>query len=871
MTSPSSACPDCGTSLGPGPHLRCPQCRLPLSGTDAAALWQVMTALGALDEHRSVLIRQHDGLLAGLRARRDLPDTPAAWGASPVTGPALGLGARPEVSGRSAQAVLLILGGLLVSVAALVFTVVSWGYLGIGGRAAVLLALTACALVLPRPMRRRRLTATAEAAGAVGLGLVLLDCYATRTAGLAGLDAVNTSGYWAAVTALIAGGALVYGWGQRLRFALGAGFLLTRLPVPLALLAAGVGHIQAYAAALVGAAALDCVLLWRVETLVGGGSADLAVPHASVRERLGGPSLRRAAAGFALAWALAGGGLAVLGSMTADQPVEAAWAFGPLGALALLGLLVSVRYPGLPYVARRLAAAGAGAALLLAGGGTLRQLFSPAWTPVAFAVPAVVLLVVAAVLLRRGGGPQPAAPFGVFHAAALALLTSSLAAVPDLARAVLEPLDHAPETWAGTPAPAWAWHVPWAALTGLGLLATALAAVLALRVTTVPVAVLEAATATAAVTALALVPPALGLPYGVAVASALLVAAIAAAAVAFGPPRPAAAAALVLAPGLALLWASADRAASITALGVCAVLGAVVTWRTVVTVELPGTAPTAAAATVLALGFEAAAVGTTLGLSLPATMLVVLAVATASAPAAAFAPTRPVGDEAVRHSAARSVSLAVEFTGYALAAVALLLTAPYPGRLAFALACAGVAALGVSLRADRRAAAAVTATALLIASSWVRLALWEVDTPEAYTLTLACAALAVGHLRHRREAAASSWATYGPGLSIAMMPSVLVLWTDGHWLRPLLLGTAALAVTVLGVRFRLRSPLLLGGAALVLTAFHELAPTVVQVLGLLPRWLPLAIAGLLLLVLGASYEQRLRDARRLRDGLRRLR
>ncbi|GAA0683189.1 hypothetical protein GCM10010193_41280 [Kitasatospora atroaurantiaca] len=742
--------------------------------------------------------------------------------------------------------------------AALVFTVVSWGYLGIGGRAAVLLALTACALVLPRPLRRRRLTATAEAAAAVGLGLVLLDCYATRAAGPAGLDAVNTSGYWAVVTALVAGGASAYGWGQRLRFPLGAGFLLMRLPVPLALLAAGVSHVQAYAAALVGAAALDCALLWRVETLVGDGAdADHGGPHRF---------LRRAAAGFALAWALVGGGLAVLGSMTADQPGEAAWAFGPLGTLALLGLLASVRYPALPYVARRLAAAGAGAALLMAAGGTLRQLLSPVWTPVAFGVPAAVLLVVAAVLLRRRGG-QPAAPTGLFHVAALALLTSFLAAVPDLARAVLEPPAHAPETWAGTPAHAWAWHVPGAALTGLGLLAIALAAVMALRVTTEPVAVLEAATATAAVTTLALLPASLGLPYGVAVASALLLAAFAAAAVAIGPPRPAAAAALVVAPGLALLWASADRAASITALGVCAALGAVVTWRTVATLELPRVAPTAAAGTVLALGAEAAAVGTTLGLSLPATMLVVLAVAAASAPVAAFGPGRPVSAEAVQHS----VSLSLEFTGYALAAVALLLTAPYPGRLAFALAVAGVAALAIALRPDRRAAAAVTATGLLIGSSWVRLALWDVDTPEAYTLTLACAALVVGHLRHRREPAASSWATYGPGLSIAMTPSVLVLWTDGYWLRPLLLGTAALTVTVLGVRFRLRSLLLLGGTALVLTAFHELAPTVAQVLGLLPRWLPLAVAGLLLLVLGATYEQRLRDARRLRDGLRRLR
>ncbi|MGV9553817.1 SCO7613 C-terminal domain-containing membrane protein, partial [Streptomyces ardesiacus] len=63
----------------------------------------------------------------------------------------------------------------------------------------------------------------------------------------------------------------------------------------------------------------------------------------------------------------------------------------------------------------------------------------------------------------------------------------------------------------------------------------------------------------------------------------------------------------------------------------------------------------------------------------------------------------------------------------------------------------------------------------------------------------------------------------------------------------------------------------LGGGALALVTLHELAPYLAQVVGALPRWVPLALAGLLLLVLGATYEQRLREARRLRDALGRLR
>lgn len=90
-------------------------------------------------------------------------------------------------------------------------------------------------------------------------------------------------------------------------------------------------------------------------------------------------------------------------------------------------------------------------------------------------------------------------------------------------------------------------------------------------------------------------------------------------------------------------------------------------------------------------------------------------------------------------------------------------------------------------------------------------------------------------------------------------------------MRPLLLGAAALVVTLLGARRRLQAPLLLGGAVLAAVAVHELAPYVVQVAGALPRWVPPALAGLLLLAVGATYERRLRDARRLRAAIGRLR
>lgn len=162
------------------------------------------------------------------------------------------------------------------------------------------------------------------------------------------------------------------------------------------------------------------------------------------------------------------------------------------------------------------------------------------------------------------------------------------------------------------------------------------------------------------------------------------------------------------------------------------------------------------------------------------------------------------------------------------------------------------------------------AAALFLLAAWVRLTAWDVTTPEAYTLPVTGPALVVGYLRRRRDPAVSSWTAYGAGLAVTLVPSLLAAWDDRHWLRPLLLGVAALVVTLVGARHRLQAPLVLGAGVLALVTLHELAPYITQVVGALPRWVPPALAGVVLLVLGATYEQRLRDARRLRDALGRL-
>ncbi|WP_252934501.1 SCO7613 C-terminal domain-containing membrane protein [Streptomyces sp. Vc714c-19] len=205
------------------------------------------------------------------------------------------------------------------------------------------------------------------------------------------------------------------------------------------------------------------------------------------------------------------------------------------------------------------------------------------------------------------------------------------------------------------------------------------------------------------------------------------------------------------------------------------------------------------------------------------------------------------------------------------ALVALGLAVTDVAYLSLVLALCGVLAAATAVRPERRPGAGYLAAGLFALATWVRLVSAGVTHPEAYTLPVSVIACAVGLLRRRTDPEASSWAAYGPGLGVTLGPSLPALWSDPHWQRPLLLGAAALAVTVTGAVLRLQAPLLLGGGTLALVALHELAPHVAQVFDALPRWSVPALAGLLLLALGATYEQRLRDARRLREHLGRMR
>ncbi|MFD6994034.1 SCO7613 C-terminal domain-containing membrane protein [Streptomyces sp. NPDC059943] len=816
--------------------------------------------LARIDARRAQLLARRSYLLALLTPQRPVapqppqpPRAPAAWPAARA----------PETSPPSVQNALLALGGVLLTIAAIAFTVVSWGSMGIGGRSLVLGSVTAAALAAPALLLRRALTSTAEAVGALALVLTVLDAYALHRVALPDTDPL---GYTAAVCAVLAAGWAAYGLLlDRLRTPLPAAVLTAQLPLPLWALAAGASQVT-FAWALLATAAGDiAVALWTK------------------------PEPARSVAGVT-AWVAGGWALLIAGglSVTAGSPLDAARPGALLLAGAGVALFVAVRVPGVAFAG----ALVAGLAATVATGGVLRPSVPLSWAVVGY-------LLCGAALLTAVRAPLPrAAVRGLCTAAGSVVTVAVLWTLPSVTVTLLGPVSQVDDIWSGAPGSAreaTGTDPGWSAMATAPLVLLIAAGLLALAYGRLPAswrpAALSGATALGWAAVLVL-PAALDLGYATAVATGLVTTAGALALAVYAhlpsaPRRPdpavlpavsttALVCALAGAAGVSPLSLATETTTLVT-LGVLLALfcGAAVVLNAAVTGTGTGDdteATPAARAAFLARSFQTVlaclavvtavallcALCASAGLAREHVALIVLAVPAAGA---------LLGARLRRHP----VALPTELTAAGAGLLALGLAAGSPQTVALVLALCAVVAAGTALRPDRRPAAGYLAAALFVLATWVRLYASDVATPEAYTLPVTVPALVVGVLRRRGDPEASSWTAYGPGLAATLLPSLAAAWGDTHWLRPLALGIAALAVTLVGARLRLQALLVLGGTVLALDTLHELAPYIVQVVGALPRWLPPALAGLLLLAVGATYERRLNDARRLRESLGRMR
>jgi len=881
-------CPRC---LGPvGQAAQCPACGLRQHGADAARLRVVVHRLYEIGETQSslaaetaLLRREQNRLLQSL----DPQVVPGDLG-SQVFGPPAVAAATREWRPGVVRGVLLGLGAALVAVAALIFTVVAWVNLGDAGRAGLLGGATLVA-VAAAAAARRRLPATAEALGGLALALALVDWYAVRRAGVAG--GWPATAWWALGTG--AGAAAAAGAGRWLAWQRLAAVLLAQVSAVLVVATvADAPWTVGGGLALAGAAAA-------------GGSATLA------RRRAWRPGAVALAAGAALLE------LAAVGAVLESPPIhDLATAAGPAAALAAMALAPAIaratlstpgRHAGEPPhpgarrtagnrggvltgdgpVADALVAAAAGA--LLAAGGTLLAAVWGSWALLA----AVAALGAAAVGIGRG---LPAAlRRGTALAGGVTLAAGVVGLLGPLVRALVVPLSWASAPWTAGLRDGAAEHPPvfdagvdGAGAAVLALLAAAGAAALAGAPRPGPrLLAPRLATATAAaagVGVVAVLPSAAGWPLWAALlaatAGALAAAAAAVAADRRPLPGPTPTARGATAPTAGGAAAPTGGGAGVGVAGGCAAVLVVLAacWALATeagTVAFLGTVVPAAAVAAAAArtpwlrgGLAAAGAVALLG----ETVAVVLhgggdAAAAGVAMVAAAGAVLVAGARWRRGTADGAV---LEWLGLAGQAAGVLLAVPDERWLAVALTAAFPALLLAGVRRPwhpqprpTRAGYLWGGAATALAATWAWLSVANVTLLEAYTLPAAAVALAAGWIAHRRPRPhPSSWLTLGPGLAVALLPSLAVaVGGAGGAARPLLLTAGALLVVLAGARLRLQAPLVLGGVTLLVLGLDAVAPVAAQ----LPRWVTIGAAGLLLLWLGATAERRLARLRELRE------
>jgi hypothetical protein len=195
----------------------------------------------------------------------------------------------------------------------------------------------------------------------------------------------------------------------------------------------------------------------------------------------------------------------------------------------------------------------------------------------------------------------------------------------------------------------------------------------------------------------------------------------------------------------------------------------------------------------------------------------------------------------------------------ALLAVGTALERDWP-HVATALTTAyGLAGVAYAALPRRRAVVALGVGALT-AAAWWELVQAEVDTPEAYTLSLAVLVLAASLWSHQelsRLTRTASWLVAGPGLAVALLPSALLTAAIDNPLRVAYAVVGGGLVLAAGAWRRWQALVVVGALACAIVGVTQLAPIVAR----MPNSVVIGAVGITLLALGVRYEQRRANAR----------
>lgn len=747
------------------------------------------------------------------------PAPPTSWAPVPATElpryPAAAPAPRPRSGVRAASVpkILLGLGATCLLVAAAIFLAVAWSWLGIGGRTAVLVALTAATGAGGQWLAHRGLRGSAEALTTVALGLLVLDLAGAQDAGW--LGGLTAGGF-----AVLVGGAVLatslamlvpahrlvvpqltaplgLGW-----LAIGVGLTSDRVQLPLALVVVGCAALGVLSRRIRAA-----VLPWSSAVL--GVWCQVVLVLVAVLDAAQEPSLHGLWVAGHGHWLLVSALLVLL--PWAVAPTEDGLRRVVCSASAVL-LTAAAAFPVVDEGPAALTLAAAAATVLWAA---VSAAASPRWR-------VVTLVPLGGALLTLIPVPLVLAAQGI----------SNLFLVADPFTASATVRLH----------PATAYADPW-------LLPLATAAVVLAGLLTLPRAARFAGAAVTLVgLGVVLTAAQHALPLWVFVGGCAL------------------GGALLLGDALRdtvpTRTVQAAAAAGVVLLGTqLALPSAVLTTVLLAEVVLGATA-------VLLRRFEAAAPLAGLVLPLATACLVwttghlagsplehrSLAVVAAAGLLALVLPRVEVEVAALGSAAVASVA-GVAAAGDPSVSAAVHLTV------------AGALVTASALVHRHRRPLAWLGSVLLLLATWVRLADLGVSQPEPYTLPAAAALVLVGLVRLRQDPATDTLPMLGAGLSLATVPSLLWVLDDPVSTRAVLLGLGSLVLLLGGAALRWTAPVLVGAAVGGLLVLRELAPYAAQT----PQWVLIGAAGTLLVAVGVTWEGRLRDVQGAAAYLARLR
>jgi hypothetical protein len=796
---------------------RCPHCGLDLTTQEVQQAWQALVVADQwVERARSLSATSAEPTTAKIPtsdASTSVGDAPAV---QPPQHPPAAEQPKPRRS-ISTGSVLLGLGALFLLVAGSIFISVTWGSLGLLGRALVLLAVTVLIGGLGSFVTRRGLRASAEAVWTVFFGLLTLDWFAARDQGLAGLDTwpFGVSATVWAVVVIVAALLVVPTGRRRLGKELWAPSIVAGVA---AWFAAG-----SLAAELSDETAGDTEFWPAVLATAVAAVAGLVLRRASVRI---GSWISFAGAAF---FALFAVGFAI--SDAVEHPALTDLVVDAHG-LPLLLMVVATIGVGVLVEPARLAASAAA----VAGVATLILLpVNEAWPERgAFVVSAGLLAAAAWSFTGAGRWFQGARVTVVVGGCILALAATqwfgrlltvvaegaSASRTDDLTTTLVP--DLAPETG------------PWwvAALVTVGLSAVILGARRWPETDDVRAHLHPAAVCTGVAGALATA-AAVDLP-AVAIGGALVAGGAVLSAAPAGTPagwRWVGPVVVALAPLSVIIW-------PIAAL----VLGAVALRTGIVELRI--------AATFTATGWG-------LGTVLPALELVDgddrwTALALVVAGLVGLAVSLFAVRDDLTHVAVEAASAALGVGGIALGSSASTL-----GYASFVWTVAGAWVVVLGLTSSRRSWYRWVGSGLLGVAYVLRLAASEVDVVEAYTLPFAAFLLIAGLWTMRQEPDVGSVRALLPGVALALLPSLPQALDEPTGLRALLLGTGAAIALAVGTWRRWQVPFVAGAFVLTLLVLVNVGPPALA----LPRWVLIASAGALLLAAGITWDDRVRDGR----------